>query len=100
MALWGNTGRRALVESLSGGAGFDTVSTTMSILRKVGLLLVGIGVMTLILGFVELRSKNEIIRIGEFRASASTREKHPELGYVGAGVAVVGGLLLVAGSRK
>ena len=67
---------------------------------KVGWVLAGLGVITLLLGAVELKTKQEVFSGGDFKASATTERTHPTLQAAGAGLIVVGGLVLVLGWRK
>jgi uncharacterized membrane protein YidH (DUF202 family) len=69
----------------------------MSVMMKVGWMLVGLGVITLLLGTMKLKSKQEVFSVGDFKASATTERTHPRLQYVGAGLVVVGGLIVVLG---
>lgn len=72
----------------------------MSAMAKTGLVLVGLGVIALLLGTMKFKSKQEVFSIGEFKASTTTERRIPELCYAGAGLVVVGGLVLVVGRRK
>lgn len=72
----------------------------MSATAKAGLMLVILGVMALLFATMKFKSKEEIFRVGDFRASATTEKRVPELGYAGGGLVGVGGLLLIVGSRK
>ncbi len=59
-----------------------------------GVVLLGIGVLLLVLGNVEFSRREEVLRFGDFSASATTKRTIPALRYaavalIGAGVAVL-----------
>jgi len=72
----------------------------MSATIKIGWVLVGLGVIALLLGTLKFKSKQDVFSIGDFKASTTTEKTLPELYYAGAGLVVVGGLVLVVGRRK
>jgi hypothetical protein len=49
---------------------------------------------------MKLRSKQEVFSVGDFKASATTEQTHPQVQYAGAGLIVVGGVILVLFWRK
>ena len=72
----------------------------MSVMMKVGWVLTGLGVITLLLGTVKLKSKQDVFSVGDFKASATTERTHPRLQSAGAGLIVVGGLVVLLSWRK
>jgi uncharacterized membrane protein YidH (DUF202 family) len=54
-----------------------------------GLVVVGIGILFLVLGNTQFNKREEIIRLGDFRASATVPKTYPALGYLG--MACIGG---------
>jgi hypothetical protein len=72
----------------------------MKITGKVGLVLVVLGAIVLLLGFIKFRSRQEVFRIGDFRASTTAERSYPGLRYGGLALVVVGGLLLFGGSGR
>ena len=72
----------------------------MNATTKIGLILAGLGVLALLLGTMKIKSKQELFSIGDFKASATKERVAPELRYAGAGLIIVGGLVLVVGWRK
>jgi uncharacterized membrane protein YidH (DUF202 family) len=58
-----------------------------------GLVLAGIGILFLILGNTQFNRREEIIRLGDFHASATVPKTYPALRYVG--VACIGGGLVL-----
>jgi hypothetical protein len=71
----------------------------MSASTKIGLLLVGLGALALLLGTTKFKSKQEFFSVGGFEASGTKERAIPELRHAGAGLIVVGGLVLVVGWR-
>jgi hypothetical protein len=69
-------------------------------IRKIGWVLLGLGVALLVIGLVKVRSKREVFRVGGFHASTTAERAHPKLTYAGVGMAVVGGLMVFGGSRR
>lgn len=67
---------------------------------KIGWVLAGLGVIALLLGTLKFKSKQNVFSIGGFNASSTTEKTVPELYRVGAGLIVVGSLVLVVGRRK
>ncbi len=72
----------------------------MSAIGKTGLVLVGLGAIALLLGVVKFRSREEVFRIGDLRATTTAEHSYPELRYGGIALLVVGGVLLLGGSKK
>jgi len=62
-----------------------------------GLVLVGLGIVFFLLGGAEFKNQEEVFRVGDFRATATTKQTHPVFRYVG--VALIGGgfVLLILG---
>lgn len=72
----------------------------MSAISKTGLVLVVLGTIALLLAMIKFKSKQEILRIGEFRATTTSEKTFPELVYGGGALVLVGGVLLFTGSRR
>ena len=51
----------------------------MSVMMKVGWVLAGLGVIALLFGTMKLRSKQEVFSVGDFKASATTEQTHPQV---------------------
>ena len=65
-----------------------------------GLLLVAIGILFLVLSMMEFRSKEELFRVGDFSASATTKRTVPALRYVGIGFFAAGVILAGIGFKS
>jgi hypothetical protein len=65
-----------------------------------GLVLAGVGLLLFLLGGTGFAHREELFRIGDFRASATTNRPMPALRYLG--VAMIGGgvVLLVMGLKR
>ena len=72
----------------------------MSGRARTGWVLLVLGVASLALGTLQFPFKQEVFSIGEFKASTTSERRLPELTYAGAGLALVGGILLLAGGGK
>ena len=69
-------------------------------MKIVGLLLIGIGIVALALGGISYTKREKVVDIGPIEATAETRETIPLPPLLG-GLALVGGVaLMIAGSRK
>jgi hypothetical protein len=68
---------------------------------SIGLVLTGLGILLLILSMAEFKTRQEVFRVGEFRASATTRKKLPALRYAGGAACGAGVLMMgMAGMRR
>jgi len=72
----------------------------MSVWKKlaVGLLLVGLS--ALILGSLKYTSREEVFRVGNFRATTTRQRSIPAFRYAGVGFLIAGGALWALGSRR
>lgn len=69
----------------------------MKKLSFLGLALLAIGGVCFLLSYVQFKRNEEVFRVGNFSASATTSRTVPALRYVGIGCAAAGGLLAVVG---
>lgn len=65
----------------------------------VGLILIAIGAVSLIWGGIEYTSREDVIELGDVEVEAETQERVPLPPVLG-GIALLGGVVLVAVSRR
>ena len=87
------------------GVGDQTTHTTrerrcMNKTSLGGLVLTGLGIVFLVLGRTEFERREEVLRLGDFRATVPTKRTVPAFRYLG--VALLGGgvVLLIMGFRQ
>lgn len=57
-----------------------------------GLVIIVLGIICLILGRVGIQNREEVFRVGNFRATSTTTKTYPALSYVGYGM-LAGGVI-------
>lgn len=67
---------------------------------KTGVVLLVLGVAALALGVLKFKSREEVFRVGDFRATTTREHRLPALRHAGSGLIVVGGVLLVNHLRR
>ena len=65
-----------------------------------GLVVTGVGIVFLILGNTNFEKREEVLRIGDFRASATVPKNYPALRYIGVGCLGAGVVLIVLGFKQ
>ena len=65
-----------------------------------GLVLVGMGILFLVLGQTEFERREEVLRLGDFHATATTKKTIPAFRYLGVGLIGGGVVLLLIGFRQ
>jgi hypothetical protein len=62
-----------------------------------GILLIAIGALSFLLSTVQFKRNEEVLRVGNFSATATTSRTVPGLRYVGIGCASAGFILVIVG---
>jgi len=65
-----------------------------------GLVLAGLGILFLFLGQTEFERREEVLRLGDFHATATTKKTIPAFRYLGVGLIGGGVVLLLIGFRQ
>jgi uncharacterized membrane protein YidH (DUF202 family) len=65
-----------------------------------GLVLTGLGIIFLVLGRTEFERREEVLRLGDFHATATTKRTVPAFRYFGAALIGGGVVLLIIGFRQ
>ena len=68
-------------------------------MKSIGVVLVVIGVLALVYGGISYNRERAILDVGPFKATATEQKNVPFSPIVG-GIALLGGILLLAGQRK
>jgi hypothetical protein len=72
----------------------------VSIVKKLtffGILLIAIGALSFLLSTVQFKRNEEVLRVGNFSATATTSRTVPAFRYVGIGCASAGFILVIVG---
>lgn len=67
---------------------------------KLGLVLTLLGIVSLVLSIVKFEGRQEVFRMGDFQATATTEKTFPVFRYVGVGFVAAGCVLLFVGIQE
>lgn len=67
---------------------------------RIGPVLLLLGLIALIVGFVKFESREEVFRVGDFRATTTHERTIPAVRYAGVGLMLTGGVLIAIRFRR